>query len=295
MARLADGHANDVVPLTEEVYRRFRSDPDASEVRQACMAIFAGLYLWQEHPACSSAVQEVVGSPLEWFSEAQFITGYVRDVLAIGPVSPAELRKDAVRKRAFGLLQTILSRVLATFDGLKQEHGGEVGSEWIQSDLDTMRHCLELADSVCHQLYFASGAFDEKQPEARGRALDSDEKRRFYEEAASILDLLAKFAHPAVVHVLVETLASVVPIDPEGVFLRIGKPVRTGAGAGYQYESLAVQLIVAVVERYLAEYRHIFREHSECRKALLDVLDTFVRPGWPAARKLTYRLEEIYR
>lgn len=295
MDRLAGGHPDQVVPLVKEVYKRMRSDPKASGVRQACIAIFLRLYLWQEHRACESAIQEIVEDPLTWLGEARFVAANVRDVLTIGPVSPADPRQDAVRKRAFDLLQTIVTRVLETFDALSGRQRGEGGGELAQSDLESIQHCLELADDVCHQLYFASGAFDEKQRDPGRKVLDNGKKQRFYEEALPVIDRLIKFAHPAVVHVLVETLASLIPVDPEGVFLRIGRAVQTGAEAGYQYESLAVQLVVAVVEQYLAEYRHIFRKHSECRKALLDVLDTFVRVGWPAARKLTYRLEEIYR
>jgi len=49
------------------------------------------------------------------------------------------------------------------------------------------------------------------------------------------------------------------------------------------------------VERYLAEYRPLLREHDECRQTLLEILDIFVQVGWPQARRLAYRLEEIYQ
>jgi hypothetical protein len=50
-----------------------------------------------------------------------------------------------------------------------------------------------------------------------------------------------------------------------------------------------------LVERYLAEYRTIFREKAECRHVLIEILDIFVQAGWPSARRLTYRMEEIFR
>jgi len=56
---------------------------------------------------------------------------------------------------------------------------------------------------------------------------------------------------------------------------------------------LAADLIVGLVGRYLAEYRHILREDRECREGLTEILDTFVQ--WPNARRLTYRLDEIFR
>jgi hypothetical protein len=53
--------------------------------------------------------------------------------------------------------------------------------------------------------------------------------------------------------------------------------------------------MVRLVERYLAEHRPLLREDDECRRILLEVLDIFVQAGWPQARRLTYRLEEIFR
>lgn len=31
------------------------------------------------------------------------------------------------------------------------------------------------------------------------------------------------------------------------------------------------------------------------REELIDILETFVEAGWPSARRLSYRLEEIFR
>ena len=82
---------------------------------------------------------------------------------------------------------------------------------------------------------------------------------------------------------------------PEEVFLSVAELIRAGQPGGYQYESLAARRVVAFVERYLAEYRWLFRQNKDCRKALVRILDIFVDAGWPEAHRLTYRLEEIYR
>jgi hypothetical protein len=58
---------------------------------------------------------------------------------------------------------------------------------------------------------------------------------------------------------------------------------------------LAADLVVKLVEQYLAEYRALLREDAECRRTLIEILDVFVQAGWPTARRLTYRLEEIFR
>jgi hypothetical protein len=64
---------------------------------------------------------------------------------------------------------------------------------------------------------------------------------------------------------------------------------------GLQFESLAVEVVVRTVKRFLAEYRAVLRDRSDCRVALVEILDVFVTVGWPTAQQLTYSLEEIFR
>jgi len=70
--------------------------------------------------------------------------------------------------------------------------------------------------------------------------------------------------------------------------------VRAAATTGYAVESLGVQLVVKVVERYLADYRDVFAD-ADARQDLMDCLDAFLRVGWPEARALTYRIADIWR
>ena len=85
------------------------------------------------------------------------------------------------------------------------------------------------------------------------------------------------------------------PLTRADVFLCIGRVVRTGQQGGYQYESLAADLIVRLVEQYLADYPTLLQEDEECRHTLIEILDIFVLAGWSTARRLTYRLEDIFR
>jgi len=123
--------------------------------------------------------------------------------------------------------------------------------------------------------------------------LGAPEKRRFFSEVKPVLNVLGTFGFPSVVHHLLETLEFLLEVDPKEVFLLIANVVRSGKAGGYQYEQLGADLIVGLVERYLAEYRHILREDKQCREGLREILDTFVQ--WPNARRLTYRLDEIFR
>ena len=106
--------------------------------------------------------------------------------------------------------------------------------------------------------------------------------------------------HPHTVHQMVQTFNHLLPCAPREIFLLAAKCISNSANeARFQYESLAVGDVVKLIQRVLADYRDIFQaapdQESECLQALLEVLDLFVEAGWPEARQLTHRLEEIYR
>ncbi len=194
------------------------------------------------------------------------------------------------------LVERILRSVRNALEDLEDGHAEVPFNEWPQQDVDKAKSLLHLIDAVSREIYFASGAYDSKHQGQPGVARTlKPESKRFYQEADRILDELAEAGLASVAHHLLETLEFFVPLDPRGVFLRIGRVVRAGQQGGYQYESLAADLIVRIVERYLAEYRSLLRDDPECRRTLVEILDVFVRAGWPSARRLAYRLEEIFR
>jgi hypothetical protein len=94
---------------------------------------------------------------------------------------------------------------------------------------------------------------------------------------------------------VVETLEAFVEIDPRGVFIRLAQTIEGGKAGGYHFDSMAVDLFVALIERYLAEYRTLLQSDEELRTLLIAMLDIFVDAGWPKARQLTYGLHELFR
>jgi hypothetical protein len=164
---------------------------------------------------------------------------------------------------------------------------------------EKIKRTLLLVDGVAMQLFFASGAFDERSNKDRV-ALTTLQLTRFWKESAPLFDTLATEPHPHTVHQIVQTLYHLLPCAPSEIFLMATKSIRISVKeARFQYESLAVGDVVKLIQRALADHRDIFRndagQESECLKALLEVLDLFVEAGWPEARQLTHRLEEIYR
>jgi hypothetical protein len=149
-----------------------------------------------------------------------------------------------------------------------------------------------LVDYISNQIYFSSGAYDETNSQKK---LDDESRRTFWIESQHAIRLLSDVAIPSAAHHLVETLQSFIAFQPIEVFHAIAAVVRSAKSWGYQYESLAVDLLVKVTESYIAEYRMELQNDRQSREELIDILETFVEAGWPSARRLSYRLEEIFR
>ena len=118
---------------------------------------------------------------------------------------------------------------------------------------------------------------------------------RFFQEGRSLIERLCDcpFVNPA--HEVLKTLEFFIPIDAGAVFALVHRCLLSGRRDFVQHESLVADLVVAIVERYLAEYRDLFRRSALLRALLLDVLDLFVEAGWPQATRLTFRLDEVFR
>jgi hypothetical protein len=290
LQRLAGRHADRVAEIIRVILDRVREGAGADKVRQHCVSILAGLYLWRDQPLCRETVEMIVNDPVSYATEAHQIVFDLRSWLNLGPVDPPNAEQDEVRRKSFDLLHRILSSVLRQ----TKELANIPFSSWSEADQEKGGSLARLADSICMQVYFASGAFQDNNGEEKvPRGIP--ERTRFWRESRPTLDLLSEFGYPRLAHHLLETLEYLITFEPDAVFLLVGRVVKKGTEGDYQYESMAVDLIVRLVERFIAEYRQLLQENKECRSTLIEILDTFVKVGWPAARRLTYRMEEIFR
>jgi hypothetical protein len=297
VGRLAAYHPDSVSELTSIVFERFADDPKAAGIRASCANLYSGLYVWQGHQKCRTTAQKIVDDPLGAGDLAQSILFGLREPLTQGSAASPDPHDKAIRERAFDLLTRLVASTRRELDRIESQNPSLGFTSWPPSDREAVKNLSKLLDHVAKEVYFASGAFREKNrnQEGRNKTLGNEERVRFYHDAGSILSDLANVGIPSIAHSVLETLESFIEFDPRGVFVRVGSLVNAGRRSGYQYEPLAAGLVVNIVERYLAEYRTLLQESSECRRLLMDLLDVFVRAGWPSARRITYQLEEIFR
>jgi hypothetical protein len=276
LQRIACSDPAKIAALATTVFNRTTDGPGARDVWDACVNIFGGLLVWQEEPQSAAMIATLIAEPTRYHEELQHVTFSSGAWLVTA--------KDGINPKAFALLDRIVSAVASAIHALEAQNTGD--TVWPEPAAAAYRGLMLCADEAATRLHQASQGFDENTKDSRDAV---------YHQVRPILSRLAGIGYPHIAHSLLETLSLFIPADPPGVLLLAGEVVRTGSKYGYQYEQLAESLIVQIVERYLAEYRPILREHRECHRALMDILDVFVRVGWPSAHRLTYRLGEIYR
>jgi hypothetical protein len=66
-------------------------------------------------------------------------------------------------------------------------------------------------------------------------------------------------------------------------------------GGEKQPRKLAAKSGSSLATKYLAEYRSLLQQNTDCLKIMREALELFINTGWPSARRLSYRVDEIFR
>jgi hypothetical protein len=290
-------HKERVLRILSGVFDRFPWADVQRNPREACLDLYLEGYLHSNDDCARKFLFALCEDITARLSECRAIVHGIRDSLvASKQANKSGDDESEVRQRAWTLLNAILREAIREWQALNAEYGNTPSSQIRRNVTEKGESLALLLDSAATELYFASGAYDQKEHVIGGVAEDDPSevaKDVFWKESRESLDILEPVILAPAVHHLVELLYAFIDKNPETVFQRIGNVVCKAEAGGYQNDSLAADLIVKIVNRYLAEYRHVLRNDEECRKLMIRVLDIFV--SWPKARRLVYRLEEIYR
>jgi hypothetical protein len=280
-----------VVRLCKAVLSRYENQtgPGIDTCRTSAASLIVDLYMWGN----TAGTSEFFLAQLNAFPEnssvlTQWVARYSGNLL-IGSAADANDKKNRARVKSLQFYSSLLDLSYSEAERIWTRNGLDRAATWPAPELERLQAMFRVIDEITMRIYFAAGAQN-----ASAFIPDTPERRRFYRE---IRPLLAKLADVMVVHVahhVIQTLESFIGIDPAGVFELIARSVRASEKGGYTMESMAADVIVRVVERYLADHRDVFADPKRLSD-LIDCLDAFVRAGWPAAQALTFRLGEIWR
>jgi hypothetical protein len=294
LAGLASGpNSERVSALVTPIYDRAQGI-GAEPLRKQCTGLFLRLAFNFGDDGARKALDRISGHPLECSAE---IVGAAFELRA-WLVSDGTSRLDRIATLAWEFLAACISAATAARVLLDAEYTDCRDSrparslESIQVDYGALH---KVVNAIGDALFFASGAFEGvgMSQGKRETVLTSEQQKTFLSSAGPAMDALAGFGLPTVAHHLAEICEAYMDVDPRGTLVRLALIVRAGRAHRYESDQLAAGLMVRLIERYLAEYRHLLRGAKDLQSALREILETFV--GWPAALQLIYRLDDVFR
>lgn len=272
-----------VVLLLALLHREPAGSDRARRVNKAIADKLSVLWVTYQSQEAKAVLDGWLAAPWEHPDEARTILTALRGAVVTGIGDDAD--KDAgLRQRAQALVSSIV-------DAANARLAVYMAAPNLDDDqTKEARECAQLIDIAGNEMYFATGAAAGKRdndPEYGHAGLDV-----FFRENVDLLKRIGAYARPHTTYYLLQLVERLVDVEPAGAFDLAASFLRAGGQSGYQNESLGVDLLVKLVGVFLADHKEIF-EDADRRAALVDCLETFLEAGWPAARRLLYRLPEL--
>ena len=281
----------EVEELTLKLSARFglQIDKPAEKVREQIGSIIALLWVSHGRSQARDTLQSWLLDPATHDAELEHAFFIIRPALILG-YDTADPLDAAIRGRAQELARWAIEAIAAQLEQYFVRYKSEPSIAEEEKDRATL--LAKLLHKVSDQFYFSAKAFQQSPGKEEGLQT-LDQKRAFLADVAGMLQRVGDVGTPGAIHNLIELLEFLMPANPATVFdLTAHTLLGAGRVHGYQFESLGVDRVVALVGQFLADHRELFADEKR-RRLLIESLDVFMEAGWPAARRLLYRLPEL--
>lgn len=186
----------------------------------------------------------------------------------------------------------LLKSAAATARDRWKDMQGEQADGTTAPDADALAAAAEVAHGIAEQVYFASGAFDDRsggteEPASRG------DSRRFADFAVPILQVCAEVPVPQCVHATVQTLVHLAPLSERRMLLAVAAAVPERSA--YAADSLAGGVVLPYLQRLLAEQPALVLHDPDGLAAFRHLLQTFAAAGNEEALTLAYSFADVFR
>lgn len=293
LARMAHQDIPRAIRAAKSVIRRYgnKNKPGMASCRSDAETLIFDLHIWDSNAEAETFAAAVVDNVIGNAGIIRHLTARYSDNLLTGSVEKPEAADNLPRQKTIAFYHTVTERAFQQIEDRAARLDMRVFDSWPEAEKIAVRDMFGILDEVSIRIHFAAGThYDGVGPTENV----SPERARLYRETKSILKRLSTAIVAPIAHHLIQTLETFIPIEPSDVFALIAQAVKSAEQGGYSNEQMASDLIVRIVQRYLADYRAIFADHARLND-LMDCLDVFVGAGWPAAQALTFKLGEIWR
>lgn len=210
-------------------------------------------------------------------------THFVRDYLV--PTSD-----PAIQERAFDMVATAAESCTRLWNSTRQAQTAD--KQPSESELPELKHALSVLDSIANQLYFASGAFDEKKGEQHV-TVSHAALERFANLATPVLITCARSQAASIVHHVVETLIFLAPLNEKRALVSTAEAVATDGT--YAYDRMSSNAIIPYLRRLLAENRQLVLFDDVGVVAFRKLLSALASAGNEAALELAFTFSDVFR
>jgi hypothetical protein len=260
--------------------------PRSRRLRRTLVDLLVDLWIASNDRSAGQLLAALALCP--WSEETHEVTLFLRELVRVRPGDARNDRSERARLRATRLMLHMAAEAARHLEALRSP----VGRELDNGTAERLRGCARLVDECAKEIHFASGAFESKKGQA---CFDEEAARTFLVSMAPAIEILADAGVGPAAHDILQTLEFLLPCDPKLVIRLAAKTVLAARDSQYQLDHVAAQLVVRITSTILAEHRALLDSDDESLEAVLDVLDVFVRVGWPEAFALTYGLQDVFR
>ena len=294
LSRLARDDIPRTIRAAKGVLKRYhgKSGAGMAACRQTATELIFDLHIYFRNEEADQFAAALIGDTVSNADVLSRLVARYSDTLLVGNVSDPAAEDNEPRERTITFYAQVVERAFAEVETRAAALDINKFNTWPEADQEISREMFRLLDEVSLRLHFAAGTHHDNLGPSDDEVTPA--RARLYAESKAILERLAGAVLAPIAHHLIQFLEVFIPLDPAGVFSLIAKAVKSAEIGGYSNEQMAVDLIVRIVKRYLADYRAVFSDRNRLEE-LMDCLDSFVRAGWPSAQELVFQLDEIWR
>lgn len=269
--------------LIQTLLGRFNGHPERQKrmrnIVSGNLAILWGVYEVKE---AYYILQGWVTDPTLYHDELNQVLFTLREGFVLGLVEQNKPKDTEVRHRALDMAYSIIDAA-----GKKLEHYS-TRTDLTRAEQENVKHCFAILDRACLQLHLVC----EDKHNSDKISLKYEALQQFMNETELHMRRIGDCSSPHTIYYLLELLETLVPVDPAKCFDLMAHALSHAEKSGFQDETLAMEQLVKMMGVFLADYKTIFEDKNR-RAHLIESLDIFLAAGWPAARRLLYRLPEL--
>lgn len=203
----------------------------------------------------------------------------VRELL--NPAAPSD---RSAQERTFAILAPSLDQLQSVF---VQAERSATSSGNLR---DRHTKVIKIAELLARELYYASGAFDQRDPSSPSPP--RGDPARFCTLALPLLQGLSAIHHPAITQHIVQIADHLAPVQPKRLLMLAAAAVTSDTM--YARELMGLDAALHLIMHYAADYRGLMLDDPECTAAIRGLLESFVRLGWDKAIGLAEDLDELF-